>query len=191
MTLETYSIFNLISVLFHSGTNAGIFAGLLHPLLGIDHLLAMISVGLLSARMGGKAIWTVPATFVSVMALGGIFGIVGIPISFVEYGIAISVVVLGIALAFPKNLPVIIAMVFVGLFALFHGHAHGTELPELSETAVDIFAYVFGFLIATASLHLVGALVGQMANSTSRGAKILRFSGVIIAGIGLFLVIGI
>lgn len=191
MILESMLKTNLLSLLLHSGSDGGIFAGLLHPLLGIDHLLAMVTVGLLSAQMGGRAIWTVPATFVSVMAIGGIVGIAGIPIPFVEYGIALSVVVLGIALVAPRKLPILLAMVFVGLFALFHGHAHGTELPTLSETALDVFAYVFGFLLATASLHLIGALIGQMAISTPRGANVLRFSGALIAGVGLFLVMGI
>jgi urease accessory protein len=180
----------LIGIL-HSGADGGIFAGLLHPLLGIDHLLAMVSVGLLSARMGGRAIWTVPATFVSVMAVGGVVGIAGLQLPFVEYGIAFSVVALGIALALTRKLPIPLAMAFVGLFAVFHGHAHGTELPELSETLLDIFAYVFGFLVATASLHLVGALVGQMAVSTSRGANVLRFSGAIIAVVGVVLIAGL
>jgi urease accessory protein len=191
MILESVLKFNLFSILFHSGSDGGIFAGLLHPLLGIDHLLAMVTVGLLSAQMGGRAIWTVPATFVSVMAVGGIAGIAGIPVPFVEYGIALSVVVLGIALLAPKKLPIALAMVFVGLFALFHGHAHGTELPVLSETVLDVFAYIFGFLLATASLHLVGALIGQMAISTPRGANVLRFSGALIAGVGVFLMMGI
>jgi urease accessory protein len=186
--------FNLISnpnlpfIPFHSGADVGIFAGLLHPFLGIDHLLAMITVGLLSARMGGRAIWTVPATFVLVMAIAGALGIFGLDIPFVEYGIAFSVVILGIALASPKNLPIILAMAFVGLFAIFHGHAHGTELPERSESALDIFAYVFGFLVATATLHLIGALIGQMAIGTQRGASILRVSGVMIAAAGIYLV---
>ena len=181
----------LLTILLHTGYNAGIFAGLLHPILGIDHLLAMVTVGLLSAQMGGRAIWTVPATFVSVMAVGGILGIAGVPLPFVEYGIALSVVILGIALFLPKKLPVWLAMVFVGLFALFHGHAHGTELPALSETFLDVVAYVFGFLVATATLHLIGALIGQTMVSTKRGENILRFAGVLIAGVGVFLVIGL
>lgn len=191
MIFEAILKTNLFSVLFHSGTDGGIFAGLLHPILGIDHLLAMVTVGLLSAQMGGRAIWTVPTTFVSVMALGGVLGILGVSIPFVEYGIAFSVVVLGIALFARKNFSVQLAMVFVGLFALFHGHAHGTELPELSETALDIFAYVFGFLVATASLHLIGALTGQMAVNTPRGASVLRYSGVFIAAAGVYLVMGL
>lgn len=187
MLLESLFKANLFSVLLHSGTDVGIFAGLLHPILGMDHLLAMVSVGLLSAQMGGKAIWTVPATFVSVMAVGGVLGILGVPIPFVEIGIALSVVALGIALVSPRKLPVSLAMGFVGLFAMFHGHAHGAELPTLSETALDVFAYVFGFLLATATLHLIGALIGQMAISTQKGATVLRVSGALIAAAGMFI----
>jgi urease accessory protein len=181
----------LLSVLLHTGYDGGIFAGLLHPILGIDHLLAMVTVGLLSAQMGGRAIWTVPATFVTVMAIGGVLGIVGMPLPLVEVGIALSVVALGIALLSPKKLPVWLTMIFVGIFALFHGHAHGTELPTLSETMLDVIAYVFGFLVATAGLHLIGALVGQMAVSTPRGANLLRFSGLVIAIAGVILVVGL
>jgi urease accessory protein len=190
VTATTLQI-GLLSVLFHSGYGGGIFAGLLHPFLGIDHLLAMVSVGLLSAQMGGKAIWTVPATFVTVMAVGGLLGIMGVPMPFVEYGIALSVVLLGIALVLPKKLPIWLTMVFVGIFAIFHGYAHGAEIPVVSDTPLEVFAYIFGFLLATATLHLIGALVGQMANGTPRGANILRYSGVVIALIGVFLVMGI
>ena len=177
--------------LYHTGYDSGIYAGLLHPILGIDHLLAMVAVGLLSAQMGGRAIWTVPAAFVLLMAVGGILGIIGVPLPFVEYGIAFSVVALGVALAARRNLPVPLAMAFVGVFALFHGHAHGTELPVISETTLDVLAYIFGFLVATAGLHLIGALIGQIAVGNPRGANVLRFSGAIIALIGVFLVIGV
>ena len=179
----------LIPIL-HTGYDSGIYAGLLHPLLGIDHLLAMVTVGLLSAQLGGRAIWTVPAAFVSVMAVGGLLGLTGITVPFVEYGIAISVVALGIALAARRQMPLVMAMAFVGVFAIFHGHAHGTELPGVSDTIVAIMAYVFGFLVATAGLHLIGALIGQIAVSNPRGANILRLSGVAIALLGVFIVFG-
>lgn len=177
--------------LFHTGYDGGIFAGLLHPILGLDHLLAMVSVGLLSAQMGGRALWTVPATFVALMAVGGLMGVVGIPLPLVEYGIALSVILLGIAIFSPKKLPVWLIMIFVGLFALFHGHAHGAELPELSETALDVAAYIFGFLLATAGLHLIGALIGQILNNRPKSAMILRYSGLAIALIGVVIFIGI
>jgi urease accessory protein len=179
------------TVFLHTGYDSSVFAGLLHPVLGIDHLLAMVTVGLLSAQLGGRAIWTVPAAFVSVMALGGLLGIAGMPLPFVEYAIAASVVTLGIALAANRQLPMVAAMALVGLFALFHGHAHGAELPIYSGSAVGVLAYVFGFLVATAGLHLVGALTGQIAVSNPRGASVLRFSGALIAIVGVFLVIGL
>jgi urease accessory protein len=193
MIMLLQPIFNpdLFNILLHTGYNAGIYSGFLHPILGFEHLLAMVTVGLLSAQMGGRALWTVPATFVAVMAVGGILGILGFPLPFVNYGIALSVVALGIALFSPKKLPVWLTMVFVGLFALFHGHAHGAELPALSESFIDVAAYIFGFLVATAGLHLIGALVGQAMEISPRGANILRFSGVLIAGVGVFLVIRI
>jgi urease accessory protein len=191
MILWLFVIPNLVTILLHTGYDGGIFAGLLHPILGLDHLLAMVTVGLLSAQMGGRAIWTVPLTFVSVMAVGGILGILGVPLPFVEIGIALSVVALGVALVSPKKLPVWLTMVFVGIFAMFHGHAHGTELPALSETFLDVIAYVFGFLVATATLHLIGALVGQSLESTPRGGNILRLAGAVIAGVGVILVIGL
>lgn len=175
----------------HTGYDSGIYAGLLHPLLGIDHLLAMVTVGLLSAQLGGRAIWTVPAAFVSVMAVGGLFGLTGIGIPFVEYGIAFSVVALGIALAARRQMPLLLAMAFVGVFAIFHGHAHGTELPSVSDTVLAITAYVFGFLVATAGLHLIGALIGQIAVGNPRGANILRLSGVAIAIMGVFIITGV
>ena len=190
MILESLLSVNLFSILFHSGTDVGIFAGLLHPILGMDHLLAMVSVGLLSAQMGGRAIWTVPATFVSVMAVGGVIGLLGVPLPFVEIGVALSVVALGIALVAPRKLPLSLAMAFVGLFAIFHGHAHGAELPALSKTALDVIAYIFGFLLATATLHLIGALMGQMALSSQRGATVLRVSGALIAAAGVFILFG-
>lgn len=191
MTLSLTLQIILLLPIFHSGYDGGIYAGLLHPILGIDHLLAMVSVGLLSAQMGGRALWTVPVTFVSVMALGGLIGIVGIPLPFVEYGIALSVILLGIAIFYPKKLPVWLIMIFVGLFALFHGHAHGAELPEVSETTLDIAAYIFGFLLATAALHLIGALIGQIANKGPKSALILRYSGLAIALIGVVIFIRI
>ena len=180
----------LLIPLAHTGYDSGIYAGLLHPVLGIDHLLAMVAVGLLSAQLGGRAIWTVPAAFVSVMAVGGLLGLAGISIPLVEYGIAFSVVALGVALAARRQIPVLVAMAFVGLFALFHGHAHGTELPNVSDTVLQVAAYVFGFLVATAGLHLIGALIGQMAVGNPRGANILRFSGAAIAVLGVFIVFG-
>lgn len=190
MKLVFFFIANLL-ILFHEGTGGGALAGFLHPLLGLDHLLAMVAVGLLSAQMGGRAIWTVPAAFVGVMVIGGILGLAGIGLPLVEYGIAGSVVVLGVALAAKQALPETIAMVFVGFFALFHGHAHGTELPEASATTVDIISYVVGFVTATAGLHLVGALLGAMAMRSKSGDIVLRVAGAVMAVIGIQMILGV
>jgi len=159
----------------------------LHPLLGIDHLLAMITVGMLSAQMGGRAIWTVPTTFVSVMVIGGILGIAGVEVPFVEYGIALSVVILGVALLAKRRTPEGITMIFVGLFAIFHGHAHGAELGTVTDV-MQVVAYVLGFVVATVGLPVIGALLGYIALRNSRGALILRASGALIALTGIYLV---
>ena len=181
-----------LSLLIHTPpTDSGAIEGFLHPLLGIDHLLAMVTVGLLSAQLGGIAIWLVPLTFVSVMAVGGLAGILGVPLPLVEYGIALSVVVLGLALLARRRIPEAVAMLFVGLFALFHGHAHGAEIPNASGGATVIAAYIIGFLTATAGLHVVGALLGYIALRNERGALVLRITGLAIAAIGVLLFINI
>ncbi len=163
--------------------DGGFMAGLSHPVLGFDHFLAMVSVGILSAQMGGRAIWTVPLAFVSVMAVGGVFGIKGIGLPGVEYGIAISVAALGISLAMEKKLPIILAMLFVGFFALFHGHAHGAEMPSIAK---PVF-YALGFITGTAGIHITGLLIGLISIRTLKGAEFLRFVGAGIAGIGIYI----
>lgn len=165
----------------------GFISGLRHPVFGPDHLIAMITVGLLSSQIGGRAIWSVPLTFVIVMVVGGIIGMSGVGLPFVEYGIALSVIALGTALASEKKMPVIIAMVFVGMFAIFHGHAHGTEMPNIAEPAM----YALGFTSATAGLHILGAVTGYFAVRRSYGAGLLRFTGMLIAASGAYFVIQI
>lgn len=170
----------------HEGSGGGFMAGLTHPVLGFDHLLAMLSVGILSAQMGGQAIWKVPFTFVLVMLGGGILGINGVPLFSVELGIALSVLALGVAIALDKKLSPLLAMVFVGFFAIFHGHAHGTEMPSLSK---PLF-YACGFVLGTAGIHVAGVLVGIIAERIKEGAQLLRYAGAGIAGIGFHLIIG-
>lgn len=179
-----------LMVLLHSYGGGGLLSGFLHPLLGLDHLLAMLAVGVLSAQIGGRAIWTVPATFVIVMAVGAVLGIVGVPIPFVEFGIVASVIVLGVAIVANRRVPEWAAIVLVAMFALFHGHAHGTELPALTDTVGLMIAYIAGFLIATAGLHVIGALIGMSAVRNPRGTTLLRASGVLIAAMGVFLLVG-
>jgi urease accessory protein len=180
--LDTCIAINL--PLAHTGPGSGAIAGFLHPLLGLDHLLAMLTVGLLSAQLGGRAIWTVPVTFVSVMALGGVVGLLGVGLPLVEFGIAVSVIVLGVALLSKASLPEWLAMLFVGLFAVFHGHAHGTELPSVA-SVIDVIAYIVGFLISTAGLHVIGALIGYILLRNERSALLLRGSGALIALVGV------
>lgn len=166
----------------HSATDAGsgFEAGLSHPVLGLDHLLAMVSVGLLSSQIGGKAIFTVPGTFVLVMACGGWLGMEGTDLPFVEYGIALSVIILGLAIALGHKLPVFFAMVCVAFFAIFHGHAHGMEMPDLAEP----IKYALGFLVGTLALHIVGVMIGYIANKTRNGPALVRYLGAFVAGMG-------
>lgn len=112
------------------GNTHGFVHGFSHPLGGIDHILTMVAVGVFTALLGGRALWFVPLTFVVVMAIGGIMGTAGIDVPFVEIGIDLSVVVLGLVVAFQLSLPTVAAMALVGFFAIFHGHAHGAEMPE-------------------------------------------------------------
>ena len=166
------------------GGEGGFLAGLTHPVLGFDHFLAMLSVGLLSSQMGGRSIWTVPTTFVSVMGLGAYLGLKAVELPGVEYGIALSVLILGFALAMEKKLPPVWAMVGVGFFAIFHGHAHGTEMP----TIVKPIIYACGFLLGTAALHVTGVFIGVFSNKTRKGAAILRYVGAGISGVGVHII---
>ena len=163
----------------------GFVSGLSHPVLGFDHLLAMLSVGILSAQMGGHAIWRVPTAFVIVMLVGGVLGINGIEILSVEVGIVLSVFALGVAIAAAKKLPSFWAMIFVGFFALFHGHAHGTEMPYLSKPAF----YALGFVVGTAAIHIAGVSIGLITEKFNDGKQLLRYLGASIAGIGFHLLV--
>ena len=154
--------------LAHTGVGeAGGFShGFMHPIGGVDHVLAMVLVGVFAWQLGGRALWLVPATFVVVMALGGAVGVGGIELPLVEIGIALSVVVLGAAVAFGVKAPVAAAMAIVGLFAVFHGHAHGAEMPETAAGA----AYGLGFMLGTGLLHLVGIGLGDLRSAASATA---------------------
>lgn len=171
--------------LAHQNGNGGFLSGLSHPILGFDHLLAMLSVGIVSVQIGGKAIWTIPLTFVAVMLLGGIMGMAGIEVFSIEAGIAFSVFALGIAITADKKLPIILSMIIVGFFAIFHGYAHGTEMPGLAN---PIF-YAAGFIIGTACIHIMGITLGFIAKRSSKGLPFLKYIGAAIAGIGFHLLI--
>lgn len=165
----------------------GFLSGLVHPVLGYDHLLAMLSVGILSAQIGGRAIWTVPATFVCVMAIGGGLGLIDIGLTSTELGIAASLVLLGLIIVAERKLPVLLAMAGVGFFAIFHGYAHGTEMP----TTAEPFLYAFGFLTGTALIHVAGVVMGDIAKHYERGKLILRAGGGLISLIGVLFIAGV
>jgi len=175
--------------LAHDGTTlpyGSFLSGLTHPVLGADHFLAMLSVGIVSAQMGGRAIWTVPATFVLVMALGGLMGWLDIGLTAIEAGIAFSVLALGTVIAADKVLPVPLVMSAVGIFAVFHGYAHGAEMPVVAQPVT----YALGFMSGTAFLHLAGVLIGDISQHYARGKIMLRISGAAIAALGGFFLVG-
>lgn len=176
-------------VLAHEGASlpyGSFLAGLTHPVLGLDHFLAMVSVGIVSAQIGGRAIWTVPATFVTVMAFGGLLGWLDIGLTPIEAGIAISVLALGLAIAADKRLPLSVAMTAVGFFAIFHGYAHGAEMPTMANGVT----YALGFMTGTAFLHVAGVIIGDISQHYSAGRVLLRVSGAAIASLGAWFLIG-
>jgi urease accessory protein len=171
------------------GEAGSLLAGFLHPLSGLDHLLAMTAVGLFAAHLGGRALWAVPATFVAVMALGGVSGAAGISLPFVEIAIALSVVIFGLMIFSGMAPPVLAAMALVGIFAIFHGHAHGTEMPVDGSGML----YGMGFMVATALLHGFGITLGLAIRSFDEVPKrrAMQACGAVIGLIGTGLVIGL
>src|SRR5262245_13468457 len=161
----------------HTGSvTGGFLGGLAHPVFGPDHVVAMVAVGLWGAFLGVPAIWLLPIVFPLVMAFGGVLGILGVAIPGVEIGIAVSAVLLGMMVALGARPPLWIAAVLVGIFAIFHGHAHGTELPAV--------AYAVGFVVATGLLHLAGIAFGLLAR-WPMGKMAVRTAGGVIALAGV------
>jgi urease accessory protein len=163
------------------GQTSGFAHGFMHPTGGLDHILAMVAVGIFAALLGGRARWLVPTTFVLMMAFGGLIGIEGIALPFVEIGIAASIVVLGLAVALLWNPPTAVAMAVVGLFAVFHGHAHGSEIP-MDASGLQ---YALGFMPATALLHIAGIGIGislGWTGANSRLATQIGGGGTALAG---------
>ena len=167
------------------GDTAGFAHGFLHPIGGPDHVLAMVAVGLFAASLGGRALWLVPLSFLTMMAAGGAIGIGGIDLPLVELGICFSFTALGVAIAARVRMPLAAAAAFVGFFAIFHGHAHGAEMPN---TASGI-AYGAGFLVATALLHACGVGLGLSFGmfAERRGRRVAQIVGaaVALAGVGM------
>lgn len=167
------------------GDTAGFFHGFDHPIGGIDHILAMVAVGVFAAVLGGRALWLVPLSFVAMMLVGFALGVGRLDLPFVELGIALSSVVIGGAAALGRPMPVAAAMALVGIFAVFHGHAHGAEMPA----AIGSVTYALGFMTATALLHLAGItvtlggthLIGRYGKLAAR----LAGAGFAIGGVGV------
>lgn len=163
-----------------TGQVTGFLSGLAHPVSGLDHVLAMVAVGLWGAVLGPPAIWVLPVAFPVVMALGGLLGLLGIPVPGVEVGIALSAIVLGAMVLAELRPPLWLAAVVVAFFAIFHGHAHGQELPE----GTNALLYSLGFVVATGLLHAVGILLGE-AHRWSAGRQAVRAAGGGVALAGL------
>ncbi|MGH9869066.1 MAG: HupE/UreJ family protein [Candidatus Polarisedimenticolia bacterium] len=171
-----------VSILAHAEQEraAGLMAGLSHPVSGLDHVVAMVAVGLWGAQLGAPAVWLLPVTFPMVMALGGALGLAGVPLPGVEAGIALSALLLGIMVLGEVRPPLAAAAVLVGFFAIFHGHAHGTELPAGQSGLL----YSIGFVVATGCLHAAGITIGLL-HRWPAGRLALRAAGGLVALAGV------
>lgn len=168
-----------------AGVVGGFLSGFLHPIYGPDHVVAMVAVGMWGAFLGNPAIWLLPVVFPLVMAFGGALGVIGVPLPLVEIGIACSAVVLGLMVLLAVRPPLWVAAVLVGVFGIFHGHAHGTELPDASNP----LSYAIGFVLATGLMHLAGIAFGLLADSP-RGRVAVRTAGGLISASGLYFLAG-
>jgi urease accessory protein len=177
----------VVPVLAHveGGEVAGLGSGLLHPVSGLDHVVAMIAVGVWGAQLGAPALWLLPVTFPLVMAFGGMAGLIGVPLPGVEFGIALSAIVLGALVVFEAKSPIWLAVLIVGVFAIFHGHAHGTELPD----GASGLLYSIGFVVSTGTLHGVGIILG-LVHRWSAGRVVLRVAGAGVAATGAVFLAG-
>jgi urease accessory protein len=164
-----------------AGQAAGFLTGMLHPVSGLDHVLAMVAVGLWGAQLGAPAIWLLPVTFPLVMAFGGFLGLLGVPLPGVEIGIALSAILLGTMVATQARPPLWLAAAVVGFFAIFHGHAHGTELPAGGSGLL----YSIGFVIVTGLLHATGIAIG-LIHRWRKGRMALRGAGAAVGAAGVF-----
>jgi urease accessory protein len=163
------------------GEASGFFTGIGHPVSGLDHVLAMVAVGLWGAQLGAPALWLLPVTFPMVMALGGLVGLLGVPLPGIEVGIAASAIVLGLAVMSALRPPLAVAAIVVGFFGICHGYAHGAELPP----GQNAFLYSMGFVVATGCLHGVGIALGSV-HRWLWGQRLLRAAGAVVALAGVF-----
>jgi urease accessory protein len=168
------------------GTAEGLLDGLLHPVLGPDHLVAMIAVGLWGAQLGQPLLLALPVAFPMMMTVGALWGLVGLPLPAPELGVSLSALALGLFVLRGWRPPVWAAVALVAVFAVFHGHAHGVELPE----AVNPLAYGVGFVTATGLLHAVGVGIGEIARAAPSGATVFRACGAAVAAVGALFSVG-
>ena len=182
-TFVIFFIFAPAAALAHPGHDGagGLVHGFVHPVTGIDHVLAMIAVGVLAAQYGGRALWLVPMSFLVAMAAAGAIGMAGIPVQIVEVGIGLSVVVLGLMIAFQIKPPTLVAMVVVGFFALFHGYAHGSEMPN----GLAGLSFAAGFLVATALLLGAGVGLGLLLQRRTLSRRLIQAGGGAMALVGI------
>jgi urease accessory protein len=166
------------------GLSGGFAGGFAHPMAGPDHFLAMLAVGIWGAQMGGRSMWTLPVAFPLVMAAGGIAGMAGLTLPGIETGIAISVLVLGLAIAAVWRPVEPVPLLLIAVFAVLHGYAHGAELPA----AADPGAYAVGFVVATGAIHILGILVGIVFTKPFQGS-LARGLGGLIAGGGVYFLV--
>jgi urease accessory protein len=192
ITFLLLTILPAVAFAHSESSGNGFISGLAHPIFGLDHLLAMLGVGIVSAQYGGRLIWLVPALFVAFMVIGGILGANGIGLPFVELGIALSVLVLGICIMLANNqrfmswlVPTTIAFVIV--FGSLHGHAHGVEMPG---SANPVF-YSFGFIVSTSLIHLVGVLIGHFLSNYEGFKKFSTILGALFASAGCFILVNL
>ena len=182
-TFAIFFIFAPAAALAHPGHDGagGLVHGFFHPVTGIDHVLAMIAVGVLAAQYGGRALWLVPMSFLAAMAAAGAIGMAGIPAQIVEAGIGLSVVVLGLMIAFQIKPPTLVAMVVVGFFALFHGYAHGSEMPDRPAG----LSFAAGFLVATATLLGAGVGLGLLLQRRTLSRRLIQAGGGAMSLVGI------
>jgi urease accessory protein len=176
-------VFGAQSALGHVsiGQATGFMTGFLHPISGLDHVAAMVAVGLWGAQLGAPAIWLLPIAFPMVMAFGGMLGFLGVVVPGTEFGIAASAILLGAAVAFERRPPLIVAALLVGFFAIFHGYAHGTELPA----GQSALLYSMGFVVATGCLHAIGIGIG-VVHRWMWGRRLVRVVGAVVSAGGVF-----
>jgi urease accessory protein len=167
------------------GPIGGFSAGIAHPFTGLDHLMAMLAVGIWGAQMGGRSIWSLPVTFPLVMTIGGVLGMAGVPLAHIETGIALSMLVLGAAIVLAWRPPEWVALAVIAVFAICHGYAHGVELPN----AADPAAYATGFVIATGTIHVIGIGIGLSLGKLFDGWFSRGLGGGIVAG-GIYFLLG-